>query len=96
MDSSSEDKGHVNALLNPDLSKFPMIPLRLLARKTILLHNGSGVCIAKGLVRNLCSSTIVGSSSPLSKSQVFVQVLHTFVEEEVANEWRYSFKSWPI
>ena len=38
----------------------------------------------------------MGSASPLGDSQVFVQVSRTFVEEEARDEWRYSFKSWPI
>ena len=59
-------------------------------------HNGSGVCIAEGLVQNLRSNAIVGSADPLGDSQVFVQVSRTFVEKEAPDEWRYSFKSWPI
>ena len=38
----------------------------------------------------------MGSAGPLGDSQVFVQVSCTFVEEEASDEWRYSFKSWPI
>ena len=38
----------------------------------------------------------MGSLGPLGNSQVFVQVSRTFVEEEAPDEWRYSFKSWPI
>ena len=38
----------------------------------------------------------MGSAGPLGDSQVFVQVSCTFVEEEAPDEWRYSFKSWPI
>ena len=38
----------------------------------------------------------MGSTGPLGDSQVFVQVSRTFVEEEAPDEWRYSFKSWPI
>ena len=96
MDFSGEDEGHINAPVNPDLSEFLVIPLRLWVGKTVLLHNGSGVCIAEGLVRNLRSNAIVGSAGPLGDSQVFVQVSRTFVEEEAPNEWRYSFKSWSI
>ena len=50
MDLSGEDEGHVNALVNLDLPEFLMIPLRLWVAKTVSLHNGSGVCIAEGLV----------------------------------------------
>ena len=50
MDLSGEDEGHVNAPVNLDLPEFLMIPPRLWVGKTISLHNGSGVCIAKGLV----------------------------------------------
>ena len=96
MDLSGEDEGHVNALVNPDLPEFLVIPPRLWVGKTVSLHNGSGVCIAEGLVRNLQSNAIVGSAGPLGDSQVFVQVSHTFVEEGAPDEWRYSFKSWPI
>ena len=96
MDLSKEDEGHVNALLNPDLPEFLVIPSRLWVGKTVSLHNGSGVYIAKGLVQNLQSNAIVGLVSPLGDSQVFVQVSRTFVEEEASDEWRYSFKSWPI
>ena len=52
MDLSGEDKGHVNAPVNPDLPKFLVIPLRLWVGKTISLHTGSGVCIGEGLVQN--------------------------------------------
>jgi hypothetical protein len=52
--------------------------------------------IAEGLVQNLRSSAIVGSSGPLGDSQVVVQVSSTFVVEEAPDEWRYSFKWWPI
>ena len=38
----------------------------------------------------------MGLAGPLGDSQVFVQVSRTFVEEEAPDEWRYSFKSWPI
>ena len=96
MDFSGEDKGHINALVNPDLPEFLVIRPRLWVGKTVSLHNGSGVRIAEGLVRNLRSNAIVGSAGPLGDSQVFVQVSHTFVEEEAPDEWRYSFKSWPI
>ena len=50
MDFSGEDKGHVNAPVNPDLPKFLVIPLRLWVGKIVSLHNGSGVYIAEGLV----------------------------------------------
>ena len=96
MDLSGEDKGHVNAPVNPDLPEFLVIPPRLWIGKTVSLHNCSGVCIAKGLVRNLLSNAIVGSASLLGDSQVLVQISRTFVEEEAPGEWRYSFKSWPI
>ena len=93
---SGEDKGHDNVPVNPNLLEFLVIPPRLWVGKTVLLHNGSGVCIAEGLVRNLRSNAIVGSAGPLGDSQVFVQVSRTFVEEEAPDEWRYSFKSWLI
>ena len=96
MDLSKEDEGHVNAPMNPKLPEFLVIPPRLWVEKTVSLHNGSGVCIAQGLVRNLRSNAIVGLAGPLGDSQVFVQVSRTFVEEEAPDEWRYSFKSWPI
>ena len=96
MDFFGEDKGHVNAPVNPNLPEFLVIPPRRWVGKTVSLHNGSGVCIAQGLVRNLRSNAIVGSTGPLGNSQDFVQVSRTFVEEEAPNEWRYSFKSWPI
>ena len=96
MDLSLEDDRHVNASVNPDLPEFLVIPPRLWVEKTVLLHNGSGVCIAEGLVPNLRSNAIVGSSGPFGDSQVFVQISHMFVEEEAPDEWRYSFKSWPI
>ena len=96
MDLSGEDEGHVNAPVNPDLLEFLVIPPRLWVGKTVSLHNGSGVCIAEGLVQNLQSNAIVGSVGQLGDSQVFVQVSHTFVEEEAPDKWRYSFKSWPI
>ena len=50
MDFSEEDEGHLNAPVNPDLPKFLVIPPRLWIRKTVSLHNGTGVCIAEGLV----------------------------------------------
>ena len=96
MDFSGEDKGHVNAPVNPDLPEFLVIPPRFWVGKTASLHNGSGVRIAEGFVRNLRSNAIMGSDSPLGDSQAFVQVSRTFVEEEAPDEWRYSFKSWPI
>ena len=96
MDFSSNDEALVDAPVNPDLPKFLVIPPRLWMGKTVFLHNDSGLLIAERLVRNLRSSAIVGSSGPLSDSQVVVQVSTTFVEEEVPDELRYSFKSWPI
>ena len=96
MDLSEKDERHVNAPVNPDLPEFLVIPPHLWVGKTVSLYNGSGVCIAEGLVRNLLSNAIVGSAGPLGDSQVFVQVSRTFVEEEASDEWRYSFKSWPI
>ena len=93
MDFSGEDKGHVNAPVNPDLPEFLVIPPHLWVGKTVSLHNGSGVCIVEGLVRNLQSNAIEGSASPLGDSQVFVQVSRMFVEEEAPDEWRYLFKS---
>ena len=96
MDLFSEDKGHVNAYVTPNLLEFLVIPPHLWVGKTVLLHNGSGVCIAEGLVQNLRSNAIVGSLGPLGNSQVFVQVSRMFIEEEAPNEWRYSFKSWLI
>ena len=65
MDFSGEDEGHVNAPVNPDLPEFLVIPPRLWVGKTVSLHNGSGVRIAEGLVRNLRSNAIVGSAGPL-------------------------------
>ena len=66
MDFSGEDEGHVNAPVNPDLPEFLVIPPRLWVGKTISLYNGSGVCIAEGLVQNLRSNAIVGSPVPLA------------------------------
>ena len=68
MDLSAEDEGHVNAPMNLYLPKFFVIPLRLWIGKTVSLHTGSGVCIAEGLVRNVRSNAIVGSSGPLGDS----------------------------
>ena len=96
MDLSTEDNGHINASVNPNLPEFLVIPPCLWVGKTVSLHNGIGVCIAEGLVRNLRSNAIVGSSGPLGDSQVFVQVSRTFVEEEELDEWKYSFRSRPI
>ena len=50
MDLSREDEGHVNAPVNLDLFELLVIPPRLWVGKTVSLHNGSGVCIAEGLV----------------------------------------------
>ena len=50
MDLTGEDKGHVNAPVNPDLPEFLVIPSRLWVGKTVSLHNSSGVCIVEGLV----------------------------------------------
>ena len=96
MDLSSKDEGHVDAPMNPDLPEFLVIPPHLWVGKTVSLHNGSGVCIAEGLVQNLRSNAIVGLLGQLGDSQIFVQVSHMFVEEEALDEWRYLFKSWPI
>ena len=93
---SVTDEGHVNAHVNPELPEFLVIPPRLWVGKIVSLHNGSGVYIAEGLVQNLWSNAIVGSSGPLGDSQVFVQVSCTFVLKEAPDEWRYSSKSWPI
>ena len=79
MDFSGEDEGHVNTPVNPDLPEFLVIPPRLWVEKTVLLHNGRGVCIVEGLVRNLQSNAIVGSAGPLGDSQVLVQVSRTFL-----------------
>ena len=68
MDFSGEDEGHVNAPVNPDLPEFLVIPPRLWVGKTVLLHNGSGVRIAEGLVQNSQSNAIVGSAGPLGDS----------------------------
>ena len=38
----------------------------------------------------------MGLLGSLGNSQVFVQVSCMFVEEEEPNEWKYSFKLWPI
>ena len=95
MDSSSKD-GHVNAPVNSEHLEFLVIPPHLWVGKIVSLYNGNGVCIAMGLVQNLRSSAIVGSSGPLGDSQVFVQVSRTFVKKEASNEWRYLFKSWLI
>ena len=81
MDLSSEDEKHVNAPVNLDLLKFLVIPLHLWIEKTVSIHNGSGVYIVEGLVQNLCSNAIVGSTGPLGNSQVFVQVSRMFVKE---------------
>ena len=85
MDFSGEDEGHVNAPPNPDLPEFLVIPPRLWVGKTVSLHNGSGVCIAEGLVRNLRSNAIVGSGGPLGDSQVFVQVSRTLKKKHLMN-----------
>ena len=53
MDLFGKDEGHINALVNPDLPEFLVIPPRLWVGKTVSLHNGSGVCMAEGLVQNL-------------------------------------------
>ena len=61
MDLSTENEGHVNAPKNRDLPEFLVTPPRLWVGKTVLLHNGSGVCIVEGLIQNLRSNAIVGS-----------------------------------
>ena len=96
MSSSSEDESSVVAPVDPDVPEFNVIPRRLWEGRTVSLHNGSGVRIAEGLLRNPRSSAILGSSRPLGDSQVVVQVSTTFVHVEAPDEWRYSFKPWPI
>ena len=96
MSSSSEDESAVVAPVDPDVPEFNVIPRRLWEGRTVSLHNGSGVRIAEGLLRNPRSSAILGSSGPLGDSQVVVQVSTTFVPVEAPDEWRYSFKPWPI
>ena len=86
---------HLNSI-GGHLREFLVVPLHLWIEKTVLLHNSNGVYIAEGLVQNLWSNAIMGSSSPLGDSQVFVQVSRRIVEEEAPDEWRYLFKSWPI
>ena len=86
MDLSSDDEALVDAPVNPDLPDFLVIPPRLWVGKIVSLYNDSGLLIAEGLVRNLRSSAIVGSSGPLSDSQVVVQVSTTFVEKETLDE----------
>ena len=81
MDLSSKDEGYVNSHVNLDLSKFLVIPPLLWVGKTVSLHNGSGVYIVEGLVQNLRSNAIVGSSGPLGDFQVFVQVSCTLLKK---------------
>ena len=96
MDNSSDDDSPIVAPVNPDIPDFLVIPPRLWMGKTVSLHDADGVRIAEGLVRNLRSSAIVDSSGPLGDSLVVVQVSSLFVPVEDPDDWRYSFKSWPI
>ena len=50
MDFSSDDEALVDSPVNPDLPDFFVIPPRLWVGKTVLLHNGSDLLIAEGLV----------------------------------------------
>ena len=77
MSSSSEDESAVVAPVDPDVPEFNVIPRRLWEGRTVSLHNGSGVRIAEGLLRNPKSSAILGSSRPLGDTQVVVQVSTT-------------------
>ena len=72
MDFSSDDKALVDAQENLNLLDFLVISPRLWVGNTVSLHNGSGLLIAEGLVQNLRSSAIVGSSGPLSNSKMLL------------------------
>ena len=96
MSSSSEEGVAVLGPPNLDVPQFEVLPRRKWDSQCVALHNSDDVKIAEGLLRNIRSSALAGSSGPLDELDVVVQVSRTFVLAEAPDEWRYSFVSWPM
>ena len=73
-----------------------VVPPRLWQNKTVTIYSDDNIPLAEGLVRNPRTSLVSDSVGPLGDSVVVVQVSRSFVEEESEDDWRYSFKTWPI
>ena len=96
MDYSSDDEVPVEAPVNPDLPDFLVVPSRLWQNKSVTIYNSDSIPLAEGLIRNPRTSLVTDSVGPLGDSVVVVQVSRWLIEEESEDDWRYSFKTWPI
>ena len=88
MSSSLSQGDDVQCPPNPDVSQFEVIPRRKWYSQCVALHNNDGVKIAEGLLCNIRSSAMEGSSGPLDKFDVVVQVSRTLMLAEAPDKWR--------
>ena len=96
MDYVSDDEVPVEVPVNPDLPDFVVVPSRQWQNKTVTIYSDDNIPLAEGLIRNPRSSLVSDTVGPLGDSVVVVQVSRSLVEEESEDDWRYSFKTWPI
>ena len=83
MSSLSEEGIAVLGPPNLDVPQFEVIPRRKCDSQSVALYNSASVKIAEGLLCNIRSSAMAGSSGPLDELDVEVQVSHTFVLAEL-------------
>ena len=74
MDYSSDDEVPVEALVNPDLPDFVVVPSKLWQNKTVTIYSDNNIPLAQGLIRNPRSSLVTDSVGPLGVLVVVVQV----------------------
>ncbi|KAG0574851.1 hypothetical protein KC19_VG296900 [Ceratodon purpureus] len=96
MDYVSDDEVPVEVPVNSDLPDFVVVPSKLWQNKTVTIYSDDNIPLAEGLIRNPRSSLVSDTVGPLDNSVVVVQVSRSLVEEESEDDWRYSFKTWPI
>jgi hypothetical protein len=64
--------------------------------KCVSLHNEDGVAVAEGICHSVKSDLVIGTSGPLGKTHVVVQISKSMKEGEFSDDWRYSVRAWPI
>ena len=92
----STDCSPEDVTLDVDLPKFVVLLRRQWVGKIVDMRNVTGSTIADGILRNLRSSDVSGTTSPIGETHVAIQVSKTFDEDEAPEEWRYCVKAWPI
>ena len=79
-----------------DIPECEGVLRHLWTTKCVSLYNSDGIALGEGICHSIKSDLVVGSTGPLGDTHVAVQILRSLKPDEFPDNWRYSFRAWPI